>query len=333
MNTSELNVCGSSVSGLKKVSMKLPDKTKKSNIKIKEHLPVSPHSKKYIHSISNIQRLDGGNYTDTIPLGNTKHTIEHRYVISKDIIQEYSVLKSLLLLIHEKKVKLVQSKSILEFKYNKYKKCHNFWNVGTILLSSTLTLIESSKLVFIKEENGISDLANNFFKLSPILLGTFITCSASIIKFKKYQEQMEGLYIVIDKCIAMIAKLKTKKDEILLLKHKEQQLNIESTNSEPEELKKFKQSVETLNQTFKNDIIKEFSHVYQETERYINYNDYNKYLNIINNIEFKKHILREDKEKFFNDYEHDMELGRVNALVDKTIHEKVKVKNCCGFTI
>jgi len=317
-----MNVSGLNVSNL--------DNTIKPNIKIKEHLPVSPHSKKYIHSISNIQRLDSGNYRDSTPLEKTpQHNCE--CVISKDIIKEYSVLKSLLLLIHEKKVKLVQSKSILEFKYNKYKKCHNFWNIGTILLSSTLTLVESSKLVFIKEDNGLSYIINNFFKLSPILLGTFITCSASIIKFKKYQEQMEGLYIVIDKCIAMIAKLKNKKDEILLLKHKEQQLNIDSTNCDSEEIKKFKQSVETLNETFKNDIIKEFSNVYQETERYINYNDYNKYLNIINNIEFKKHILREDKEKFFNDYEHDMEEGRIYEIVNKTIHEKVKVKNCCGF--
>jgi hypothetical protein len=317
-----MNVSGLNVSNL--------DNTIKPNIKIKEHLPVSPHSKKYIHSISNIQRLDSGNYRDSTPLEKTpQHNCE--CVISKDIIKEYSVLKSLLLLIHEKKVKLVQSKSILEFKYNKYKKCHNFWNIGTILLSSTLTLVESSKLVFIKEDNGLSYIINNFFKLSPILLGTFITCSASIIKFKKYQEQMEGLYIVIDKCIAMIAKLKNKKDEILLLKHKEQQLNIDSTNCDSEEIKKFKQSVETLNETFKNDIIKEFSNVYQETERYINYNDYNKYLKIINNIEFKKHILREDKEKFFNDYEHDMEEGRIYEIVNKTIHEKVKVKNCCGF--
>ena len=317
-----MNVSGLNVSNL--------DNTIKPNIKIKEHLPVSPHSKKYIHSISNIQRLDSGNYRDSTPLEKTpQHNCE--CVISKDIIKEYSVLKSLLLLIHEKKVKLVQSKSILEFKYNKYKKCHNFWNIGTILLSSTLTLVESSKLVFIKEDNGLSDIINNFFKLSPILLGTFITCSASIIKFKKYQEQMEGLYIVIDKCIAMIAKLKNKKDEILLLKHKEQQLNIDSTNCDPEEIKKFKQSVETLNDTFKNDIIKEFSNVYQETERYINYNDYNKYLNIINNIEFKKHILRADKEKFFNDYEHDMEQGRIDDIVEKTILEEVKIKNCCGF--
>ena len=303
-----------------------------SNIELSnDELPYTPHSKKHLSNLQNIVKLDNGNFIDKNNTSNI--STNNNIIICKDIIKEYSVLKSLLLLIHEKKIKLIQSKSILELKYNKYKKCHNFWNIGTILLSSILTLVESSKLVFLEEEEEINTVLNNFFKLSPIFLGTFITCSASLIKFKKYQEQMEELYIVIDKCIAMISKLKTKKDEILLLKHKEKQLNIDNINNVDniDDIKKFKQNVETLNETFRNDIIKEFSVVYQETERYINYNDYNKYLKIINNIEFKKHILREDKEKFYKDYTHEVEEGRVEEIVHKTIHEKVKLTNCCGF--
>lgn len=303
----------------------------KSNIEFKnEEMQYTPHSKKHLSNL-NIIKLDDGNFIDKNNTSNISS--KDNMIISKDIIKEYSVLKSLLLLIHEKKVKLIQSKSILELKYNKYKKCHNFWNIGTILLSSILTLVESSKLIFLEEEQEIDKTLNNFFKLSPIFLGTFITCSASLIKFKKYQEQMEELYIVIDKCIGMISKLKTKKDEILLLKHKEKQLNIDNINNVDniDDIKKFKQNVETLNETFKNDIIKEFSVVYQETERYINYNDYNKYLKIINNIEFKKHILKEDKEKFYKDYIHEVEEGRVEEIVHKTINEKVKLTNCCGF--
>ena len=48
--------------------------------------------------------------------------------------------------INEKKRKLDQSKRILELKYANYKSCNDFWNIGTIVLSSCLTLIESSKL-------------------------------------------------------------------------------------------------------------------------------------------------------------------------------------------
>ena len=38
------------------------------------------------------------------------------------------------------------------------------------------------------------------------------------VKFKKYQEQMEEIYIVVDRCITMIARLKSKKDAINLIK-------------------------------------------------------------------------------------------------------------------
>lgn len=288
----------------------------------------SPKQKKYITSEKNIKKNKNGNYID--------HNKHDEVEISKYIIKEYTSLLSLLTLINEKKIKLIQTKSLLELKYNKYKKCHNFWNIFTIFLSSSLTLIESSKLVFfnIHEENNININVQSFFILSPIFLGTFITCSASIIKFKKYQEQMEQLYIVIDKCIGMIAKLKTKKDEILLLKTKEKQLNIDYLNNSyelEENLINFKKNVESINDTFKNDILKEFSVVYHETEKYITYNDYNKYLSIINDIEYKKHILKEDKITFYNKYNHDIENNRINDLKNNVINEKKKIKNCCGF--
>ena len=205
--------------------------------------------------------------------------------ISDIIKKEDSVLNNLYNLINDKKWTLVQSKSILELKYNKYKKCHNFWNISTIILSSLLTLIESCKLVFIEDIDNNDLLLNDFFKLSPIMLGTIITCTASIIKFKKYQEQMEAFYIVIDKCIAMISKLKNKKDEIILLQHRESNLEqcmCRCGNGNDDEyemdadIKAFKSDVKSINDTFKNDIIKDFSTVYQDTSRYINYSDYHK---------------------------------------------------------
>ena len=57
----------------------------------------------------------------------------------------------------------------------------------------------------------------NIFDLTPIFFGTIITCSSSIVKFKKYQEKMEELYIVIDKCIIMMGKLKIIREKIKLL--------------------------------------------------------------------------------------------------------------------
>jgi hypothetical protein len=91
-------------------------------------------------------------------------------------------------------------RKILELKYHRYKSCHNFWSVSTILLSSILTLIESCKLIFI-DDNNDNKTAEEFFAFSPIFISTVITCSTSILKFKKYQEKMELLNNVIQNCV------------------------------------------------------------------------------------------------------------------------------------
>ena len=152
-----------------------------------------------------------------------------------------------------------------------------FWNIGTIILSSLLTFIESTKLIFIHDDSD--ELLKNVFDLTPIFFGTVITCSASIIKFKKYQEKMELLNIIIDKCITMITKLKNKREELKLL------------SDCGEEFQKVKND-------YVNNICKEFSDVYQESERYITNNDYDIYLKIINNSDYNKHIIETDKNFF-----------------------------------
>ena len=250
--------------------------------------------------------------------------------INTRIKKEYSNLVNLLDIIYEKRRALNQTKSILELKYKKYKKCHNCWGISTIILSSTLTLVESCKLIFFDNDELIlqNGLLANFFILSPIALGTIITCSASIVKFKKYQEQMELLNMVIDKSIAMISKLKTKKDEIALLKNKIIELNI-GEDYKDDELKLFKNDVNTLVETFRTDIIKEFSVVYQETERCINHSDYNKYLKTINNIDYKKHILRIDKEQFYKEYKHKLDKEKINKMDEKIINESDSTVTCC----
>ena len=256
--------------------------------------------------------------------------VDNSGTTSNKIEKEISALNNLFKLIDEKKINLKRSKNILELKYNIYKKCHNFWNITTIVLSSVLTLVESSKLVFIDDDIIHDDLYHNFFKLSPIILGTFITGSASIIKFKKYQEQMEDIYIVIDKCIGMISKLKNKRDEIIMLRHKEKEINICDNNDN--ETLQFQKDVQILNNTFKNDIIKEFGNVYVETEKYINYDDYGKYLKKINDIEYKKHILRIDEQKFFDEYDHDIEIERMVNIKKVTIDNyKDNYNNCFGL--
>ena len=62
-------------------------------------------------------------------------------------------------------------------------------------------------------------------------------------------------------------------------------------------------------------IIQEITNVYQETERYINYNDYHKYLNIINYTTYKKHVLSKDKKTFFKEYEHHIHEKRLRDII------------------
>ena len=147
---------------------------------------------------------------------------------------------------------------------------------------------------------------------------------------------MEEIYIVVDKCIAMISKLKNKKDEIILLQHRESSINKciclcgDQGYEADAETKTFKSEVKSLNDTFKNDVIKDFSSVYQETERYINYSDYHKYLKLINKIEYKKHIMKEDKKCFYDQYEHTIEKERLEDIKEESMNDCDKLHNCCG---
>ena len=234
-----------------------------------------------------------------------------------------SNLKHTLELIDYKKWNISESKNILELKYNKYKKCLNIWNTITIIFSSVLTLIESSKLVFIDSEDTETTITKNFFILSPIAIGTFITCSSGIIKFKKYQEQMEEIYILIDKSICVVSKLKKLKDEIFILIRKNNDI------SHICDFKDFILQSKRIQDTYKNEIIQEITNVYQETEKYINYNDYHKYLNIINYTAYKKHVLSKDKKEFFDKYEHNIHNNRLKDIKNISLFEKTKVRWCC----
>jgi len=260
-------------------------------------------------------------------------------IVSDSIRKEHSILKNLSKMVELKIKELNQSKSILEFKYNKYKWYHNFWNIGTIFLSSVLTLVESSKLVFVDEINDTNDTVNEFLILSPIVLGTTITCCASILKFKKYQESMEEMYIVIDKCISMIARLKNKDDDITLIKNIQKQINIcndcdSCDTSEMDKLIiKFKNEVDEITLSFKKDIINEFSTVYKEIELNINHRDYKKYLKLINDIEYKKHILNKDKESFYKNFHHVINDNRVEKMKDDVLERNKPDINKCGCKV
>ena len=209
--------------------------------------------------------------------------------------------------IKEKKRKLNLYRKILEIKYNRYKKCHNAWSISTILLSTCLTLIESCKLVFLDNESLESD--KNFYDLSPIFIGTVITCTSSILKFKKYQENMELFSNTIEKCVTMVAKIKNKQEMYQLYKDGCSNKNFQD-----------------LLDGYNEEILKEFYLIYQESQKHIKNSDYDKYARIINNSELHKHIIEKERLKFYEQYE------GYNASYTFDMDDKIKeIEKCYKY--
>ena len=227
---------------------------------------------------------------------------------NKDI-GSVTCITSLIKEIFEKKRKLNLYRKILELKYNKYKKCHNAWSISTILLSSCLTFIESCKLIFLDEENNDK---KNFYDLSPILIGSIITCTSSIVKFKKYQEKMEAYSNIIEKCVVMISRIKNKFEMYDFYKKGCSKKDFE----------------ELLNK-YNEEILKDYSLIYQETQKYIKNTDYDKYAEIINNSELHKHIIESERLKFYKEYK--IHQKNVKYDVDERINriEKCYKYSCC----
>ena len=81
-------------------------------------------------------------------------------------------------------------------------------NITIIIISTVLSVFESFRLEvddLIPENNHGLRL---FFNMTPIAISSTITCSAAIIKFKKYQEKMENMQFTREKVILSISKIK-----------------------------------------------------------------------------------------------------------------------------
>jgi hypothetical protein len=220
--------------------------------------------------------INGSNNTETIL--DTNVDIH----ITGNVCSDINCIDELINHIKEKKRKLNLYRKILELKYNRYKKCHNAWSISTILLSTCLTLIESCKLIFIDKDDKIN---REIYDLSPIFIGSIITCTSSILKFKKYQEKMELSSNTIEKCVSMIAKIKNKLEVYEL--HKTGCNNL---------------ILKTLIENYNEEILKEYFLIYQESQKYIKNTDYDKYARIINNSELHKHIIEQERLRFYKKY-------------------------------
>ena len=247
--------------------------------------------------------------TDETPRSDNSVKVDMRS--SKPDTCNIKCIDDLIEQIKEKKRKLNLYRKILELKYNRYKKCHNAWSISTILLSTSLTLIESCKLIFLKEDS--SQVDKNFYDLSPILIGSVITCTSSILKFKKYQEKMELFSNVIEKCVSMIAKIKNKYEMYVIYKNGCIEYNLPD-----------------LINNYNEEILADFFIIYQESQKYIKNADYDKYAREINNSELHKHIIERDRIKFYSlypGYEEKQKIDMPEKI--KEIEKCYKYKCCC----
>lgn len=173
--------------------------------------------------------------------------------------------------------KLDQRIRLVQRKYATYKYYNNGVNIGIIILSTIMTLMESIKAQFsdesLKEDAGLK----TFFNLSPIFIASAITCSAAIVKFKKFQEKMEGITKTIEKCVFATSRIKKCQEDIIFLKTEKQ--------------------FEDVKERYHNDIYEYYSTCDQEIQLYLKTDDYGKYLKTLNDMDLNVLILEKEKLK------------------------------------
>jgi len=103
--------------------------------------------------------------------------------------------------------KLSDRLKILQIKYIGYKSWYDKFNIMIIIISSFLSIFEAFRNEFIEHIEGNHSM-EIFFNMTPIGISSIITCSAAIVKFKKYQDKMEKMQFTREKVILSISKIK-----------------------------------------------------------------------------------------------------------------------------
>ena len=101
---------------------------------------------------------------------------------------------------------------ILQFKYDDLKYYYDFFNIFIIIISAILTIIEALKNE-IDYENR-SEPIKYLFKLAPIFISTIITLIGTILKFKKYQADLETLTKILEKAILTVFRMKKLQEQL-----------------------------------------------------------------------------------------------------------------------
>lgn len=150
--------------------------------------------------------------------------------------------------------KLSQRLKILQIKYIGYKKWYDNCNISIIVVSALLSVFEAFRNEIV-DHIGEKNAGTLIFNMIPIIVSTSITCSAAIIKFKKYQEKMENMQFTREKVILAISKIKHIQELLWF--------------SKPDDF-------ESIKQKYVNDIYGFYNESTSELERHIKYSDHAK---------------------------------------------------------
>jgi len=115
-------------------------------------------------------------------------------------------------LIKKRKIKLVINSNVLDLRCDTYRKYFDGVNIFIIFIGSLLTVLEAWKNIFRTVESD-NYYVRKGFDVSPIILSTFLTFLASILKFYKFQEKMEAINRCVEKNAIIISELEDLKEK------------------------------------------------------------------------------------------------------------------------
>jgi hypothetical protein len=123
------------------------------------------------------------------------------------------------------KLKILSDRDkIIQIKLNKYQRKHENLNMFIIFISSILGIYETFRV-------KIDDIVKTQFidvttNIIPIVLSGIITCTASIIKLKKYQVKSDNIHLTREKVSVARSNLKTVQEHLLFCRNKDDLMKI-----------------------------------------------------------------------------------------------------------
>ena len=175
------------------------------------------------------------------------------------------------------KLKYLEKKLyVLQMKYNTYKRWYDRMNIFIIIISTLLSVYEAFRLEIIDIIHENNTQLNITVNMVPIIISSTITCSAAIIKFKKYQEKMENMQYTREKVLSSMSKIEYIKESLWFIINDKQ---FQETK------KKYIDEVYLI-----------YNESISELERHLKYNDPHKFL--------KQYKELPDKKKQKNSYKY-----------------------------